>query len=676
MTLVNQNTSQSETLENTHNPQVSFENSLENVEEHYYSSDYNDDDDEYFSDEDPQFLDSDFSHDISASSSGSLTQQYNRQRTLLQTKSVPRFNPKGGSASAATVASHELQRARDAAIAKATSELAETHLVEPQSDNEDNNQQDGLSGSKNGSVNSYHPTAEQLALLAARIKIAGSNTAITGASPITGSGGSGGGSSGGSSAKGSARDDRANRATTEQVLDPRTRMILFKMINRGVVFEINGCISTGKEANVYHAMTEASAHRAIKIYKTSILVFKDRDRYVTGEFRFRNGYSKHNPRKMVKLWAEKEFRNLRRIKTNSDIPVPEPLFLRLHVLVMEFLGTKKGWPSPRLRDADATIAAECEDNDDLIDQKFQLLYYQLIAYMRILYQQCKLVHADLSEYNILYHKKKLWIIDVSQSVEHDHPHSLEFLRMDIKNVTDYFRKKGHCPVLFSERRLFQFITSTTLIHTFFSGEEAEKLPHPESIDMKLETTPYLVSVLESLPKENLTEQDLADDAIFREVYIPQNLEQVYDIERDIELVSKGKGKSLIYGDMLNKNLNLNADNDEASHKHDDMHAVHDEENEGNAEKEDDNDDNDEEGDSENNNDDDEEEEDDDDNEDEDSQGRKFKDREANKERKKQLKEEAREKRSKKIKKHMKQKINDAASKKKKKQLKAAAEKAH
>ena len=33
---------------------------------------------------------------------------------------------------------------------------------------------------------------------------------------------------------------------------------------------------------------------------------------MTGDFRFRSGYSKHNPRKMVKLWAEKEYRNLNR----------------------------------------------------------------------------------------------------------------------------------------------------------------------------------------------------------------------------------------------------------------------------------------------------------------------------------------------------------------------------
>ena len=39
--------------------------------------------------------------------------------------------------------------------------------------------------------------------------------------------------------------DRKDRATVEQVLDPRTKMILFKLLNKGVISEINGCISTG-----------------------------------------------------------------------------------------------------------------------------------------------------------------------------------------------------------------------------------------------------------------------------------------------------------------------------------------------------------------------------------------------------------------------------------------------
>lgn len=75
--------------------------------------------------------------------------------------------------------------------------------------------------------------------------------------------------------------DRSDRATVEQVLDPRTRMVLFKMLNRGVFTNIHGCISTGKEANVYHAANGEGEELAIKVYKTAILVFKDRDRYVT-----------------------------------------------------------------------------------------------------------------------------------------------------------------------------------------------------------------------------------------------------------------------------------------------------------------------------------------------------------------------------------------------------------
>jgi len=104
-----------------------------------------------------------------------------------------------------------------------------------------------------------------------------------------------------------------DRATSEQVLDPRTRMILFKLLNNGFLEEIDGCLSTGKEANVYYARGGQGQEYAVKIFKTSILVFKDRDRYVSGEYRFRNGYCKSNPRKMVKTWAEKEMRNLKRL---------------------------------------------------------------------------------------------------------------------------------------------------------------------------------------------------------------------------------------------------------------------------------------------------------------------------------------------------------------------------
>ena len=72
------------------------------------------------------------------------------------------------------------------------------------------------------------------------------------------------------------RKDKADRATVEQVMDHRTRLIVFQWLDRDVISEFNGCISTGKEANVYHCKMNDNENGAVKIYKTSILVFKDR----------------------------------------------------------------------------------------------------------------------------------------------------------------------------------------------------------------------------------------------------------------------------------------------------------------------------------------------------------------------------------------------------------------
>uniref|UniRef100_A0A6A7G6T6 Serine/threonine-protein kinase RIO1 n=2 Tax=Hirondellea gigas TaxID=1518452 RepID=A0A6A7G6T6_9CRUS len=235
---------------------------------------------------------------------------------------------------------------------------------------------------------------------------------------------------------------REDRATTDHVLDPRTRLILFKMLKSGIMSEINGCVSTGKEANVYHALSgDSSQHLAIKVFKTSVLDFRDRERYITGEYRFRHGYSKKNSGKMVKLWAEKEFRNLKRISM-AGIPCPTPLHLRQHVLTMSFIG--EGYEAaPRLKDAELT------------PEQAYYAYVDCVKYMRIMYQECQLVHADLSEYNLLYLNEKLYVIDVGQSVQPEHPSSHEFLMMDCKNVNDYFSRQSVEPLTVKE--LFYFV---------------------------------------------------------------------------------------------------------------------------------------------------------------------------------------------------------------------------
>ena len=64
-----------------------------------------------------------------------------------------------------------------------------------------------------------------------------------------------------------------------------------------------------------------------------------------------------------------------------------------------------------------------------------------------------------------YYKKDVWIIDVSQSVEIDHPNALFFLRNDCKNVTDYFSKykKNRVGIeVMTTRELFDFVTRYSL----------------------------------------------------------------------------------------------------------------------------------------------------------------------------------------------------------------------
>ncbi|XP_075978660.1 RIO kinase 1 [Anticarsia gemmatalis] len=317
--------------------------------------------------------------------------------------------------------------------------------------------------------------------------------------------------------------DKHDRATAEQVMDPRTKMILFKLLNRGIINEINGCISTGKEANVYHATSKDGKDYAVKIFKTSILVFKDRDKYVSGEYRFRNGYCRSNPRKMVRTWAEKEMRNLVRMY-NANLRVPEPVILRSHVLVMSFMG-EDGWPSPKLKDVEISQSTA------------RSLYRDCIMMMWKMFNICKLVHADLSEFNMLYHQGNVVIIDVSQSVEHDHPHAFEFLRKDCTNISDFFRKRGVATLTVKE--LFDFITDSTI--------------NEDNLEDCLEK---LSEKAASRNFDEMTAQEQVEEEAFKNVYIPKRLTEVINYERDITKAKKGETDDLIYKKIAGFNEDL------------------------------------------------------------------------------------------------------------------------
>lgn len=248
-----------------------------------------------------------------------------------------------------------------------------------------------------------------------------------------------------------AQDRRENKLTAEMGIDEPTRLRLYKWINGQILEQVNGIISTGKEAIILHANSDPCysgelvlpKECAVKIFKTTLNEFKQRDRYIKDDYRFKGRFSKQNNRVVIFMWAEKEMHNLMRMQ-KIGINCPEVIALKKNLLLMSFIGENN-------------VAAPKLKNAILSDAELILAYEEVVDIMVRLYNEANLVHADLSEYNILWHDGKCWLIDVAQAVEPGHPSALEFLMRDCDNISTFFTRKGVYGVKTKEE-LFSHIT--------------------------------------------------------------------------------------------------------------------------------------------------------------------------------------------------------------------------
>jgi RIO kinase 1 len=202
------------------------------------------------------------------------------------------------------------------------------------------------------------------------------------------------------------------------VIDTSVLKTLYKLSNRKIITALGGVINAGKEANVFHALGE-SGEVAVKIYKIETSEFHNMEDYIAGDPK----------RQLIYTWAKKEFKNLERA-FKAGVAVPEPIIFLNNVLIMQFIGVD-GVPAPTLRDIGNALP-ELTDVDDLFNQIVKEVKKLL---------EIQLVHADLSEYNILWDERPV-LIDMGQSVLLDHPNAMEFLRRDLKNIVRFFSKYG------------------------------------------------------------------------------------------------------------------------------------------------------------------------------------------------------------------------------------------
>jgi len=218
-------------------------------------------------------------------------------------------------------------------------------------------------------------------------------------------------------------DMTKERATVEEVFDQTTRMVVFDMLNSGVFYELNGVVSSGKEARVYWGTNKEGKDLAVKIYLTSSAEFKKgMHKYIEGDPRFKD--VKHDTRSLMAVWAQKEFRNLKEA-TDAKVRVPKPIAVKSNVVVMEFIG-EKGVSAPSLKE-------QLPINPERI-------YKIIVTFIKRLYKKAKIVHGDLSEYNIMMWKGKPVVFDMSQSVSIQHPLADELLVRDLTNVNRFFSR--------------------------------------------------------------------------------------------------------------------------------------------------------------------------------------------------------------------------------------------
>ena len=85
----------------------------------------------------------------------------------------------------------------------------------------------------------------------------------------------------------------------------------------------------------------------------------------------------------------------------------------------------------------------------------------LFQLLKQIYHECKLVHADFSEYNLLWFNNTVYVIDVAQSVEPYHPNAYTFLLRDCTNVSTYFSRRSLNENVLSPEETFNYVTGLT-----------------------------------------------------------------------------------------------------------------------------------------------------------------------------------------------------------------------
>jgi len=217
------------------------------------------------------------------------------------------------------------------------------------------------------------------------------------------------------------RDSRAEWKVYGNVFDNFTGLTLQKLQDKGIFTDLVSPISVGKESNVFTASSERGI-LIVKIYRLETCDFNRMYDYIKYDERYRG--LRKNKRKIIFAWTQREYRNIH-IAREAGIRVPTPLTFSNHILILEYIGGEER--APRLKDKYPS------DPEAFLEE--------ILGFVKKLHKK-KLVHGDLSAFNILNFEDHPVFIDFSQSTTTENPRAIEYLKRDIKNLYTFFTKLG------------------------------------------------------------------------------------------------------------------------------------------------------------------------------------------------------------------------------------------
>ena len=231
---------------------------------------------------------------------------------------------------------------------------------------------------------------------------------------------------------------KEQKKVDQGIFDRQTMIYLSKFYNSGIISKLDFILARGKEADVYAAeagtakITGGRPFAIVKFFRLETSSFIKMANYIVGDPRFSRQIGKSR-KYIINTWCKKEFGNLN-IANMAGVKAPKPYMANGNIIAMEFIGAD-GKASPELKDV------ELRNPEKTLEH--------ILGDIRKLYS-VQLVHADISEYNILIKGDVPYMIDFGQAVSVRHPASAGFLSRDIKNILDYFNKQYKISKDFSE----------------------------------------------------------------------------------------------------------------------------------------------------------------------------------------------------------------------------------